>query len=98
MGTVFQLSNGEAKKTASVVSGMFLLNFMPTRILFNFARVLKIFEHTFSNALVIEIANGEQTITCEVVANCHLEIEGDYFEIDLLPMAIGSFDVVICID
>ncbi|KAI3684861.1 hypothetical protein L6452_34088 [Arctium lappa] len=50
------------------------------------------------DALVVEIANGDQVIIRDRFCDCTLEIDGNSFGVDLLPMAIGGFDVVIDMD
>ncbi|KAI3745933.1 hypothetical protein L6452_08345 [Arctium lappa] len=108
-GRDFQMSREEAKETADVVSGTFLLNSLAAKVLFDsgvnfsfvsldFCKGLNMPTSTLSDALVVEIANGEWVILREVLEGCRLDISGELFEVDLLPMAIGSFDVVIGMD
>ncbi|KAI3692532.1 hypothetical protein L6452_32349 [Arctium lappa] len=47
---------------------------------------------------VVEVANGDQVIIRDCFRGYTLEIDGSSFNVDLLPMAIGGFDVVIGID
>lgn len=62
------MTTDEAKETADVVSGTFLLNSMPARVLFDsgancsfvsyvYCKTLNVPTSTLSDALVIEVAN-----------------------------------------
>ncbi|KAI3697694.1 hypothetical protein L6452_30790 [Arctium lappa] len=108
-GRTFQRSREEAKETTDVGPGTFLLNSLAAKVLFDsganlsfvslvFCKELNVPTSTLSDALVVEIANEEQVILREVLEKCHLDISGELFDVDLLPMAIGSFDVVIRMD
>ncbi|KAI3667584.1 hypothetical protein L6452_42650 [Arctium lappa] len=105
----FWMSAEEAKETADVVSGTFLVNSLPARVLFDSGATCSFVSDTFckrftipisvlSDALVVEIANGDQVVIRDCFCNCTIEIDGNLFGVDLLPMAIGGFDVVIGID
>ncbi|KAI3696894.1 hypothetical protein L6452_29499 [Arctium lappa] len=108
-GRAFQMTAEEARASADVVSGTFLINSVPARILFDtgasFSFVSELFRQKISmpttsleDALVVEIADGRQVLIHEVLKQCALSIEGREFPIDLLPMSIGGFDVVIGMD
>ncbi|KAI3684129.1 hypothetical protein L6452_33348 [Arctium lappa] len=108
-GRAFQMTAEEARASADVVSGTFLINFVPARILFDtgasFSFVSELFRQkiampttSLEDALVVEIADGSQVLIHEVLRQCTLSIEGREFSIDLLPMLIGGFDVVIGMD
>ncbi|KAI3669036.1 hypothetical protein L6452_40255 [Arctium lappa] len=108
-GRAFQMTKEEAKETAEVVSGTFLLNSTPARVLFDsganfsfvsdvFCKSLNLLASVLSDALIIEIANGERVVLRDILRECRLEINGETFMVDLLPMTIGSFDVVIGMD
>ncbi|XP_076956145.1 uncharacterized protein LOC143631195 [Bidens hawaiensis] len=45
-----------------------------------------------------EIANGSLIVIDSVVRNCTLTLNGQNFSIDLIPMQMGSFDVIIDMD
>ncbi|KAI3771278.1 hypothetical protein L6452_02439 [Arctium lappa] len=53
---------------------------------------------SLEEALVIELADGDQVVVRNILRNCKLEIEGREFLIDLMPMVIGGFDVVVGMD
>ncbi|KAI3758179.1 hypothetical protein L6452_05732 [Arctium lappa] len=108
-GRAFQMTADEAKASADVVSGTFLINSVPAHILFdigaNFSFVYELFCEKISmsttsleDALVVEIADGSQVLIHDVLKQCTLSIEGRELSIDLLPMLIGGFDVVVGMD
>ncbi|KAI3770326.1 hypothetical protein L6452_01454 [Arctium lappa] len=104
LGREFQMTADEAKASTDVVSGTFLINSVPARVLFytgaSFTFISELFRQkiampttSLEDALVVEIADGS-----EVLKKCILGIEGRDFPIDLLPMLIGGFDVVVDMD
>ncbi|KAI3759605.1 hypothetical protein L6452_07536 [Arctium lappa] len=108
-GRAFQMTAEEARASTDVVSGIFLINSVPARILFDtgasFSFVSELFRQKISipntsleDALVVEIADGSQVLIHEVLKQCTLCIEGREFSIDLLLMLIGGFDVVVGMD
>ncbi|XP_024989265.1 uncharacterized protein LOC112523826 [Cynara cardunculus var. scolymus] len=108
-GRAFQMSIEEAKASTDVVSGTFLINSVPAHVLFDSGATCSFVSTTFhqhlhtppttlEDALIIEIANGSQVLVCEIVRDCVLGIEGKEFRVDLIPMAIGGFDVIIGMD
>ncbi|KAI3715042.1 hypothetical protein L6452_22008 [Arctium lappa] len=109
MGIAFNMTTEEAKASTDVVSGTFLLNSVPTRILFDsgasFSFVLNSFFPRLSvpttsleDALVVELADGDQVVVRDILKGCKLEIKGREFSVDLMPLVIGGFDVVIGMD
>jgi len=50
------------------------------------------------SVLVIEIADGKTTRISEGYSNCVIEIEGHTFPVQLLPITLGGFHVVIGMD
>ncbi|KAI3728937.1 hypothetical protein L6452_17582 [Arctium lappa] len=103
------MTTNEGKASTDVVSGTFLLNSVPAHVLFdlgaNFSFVYDVFYHkldmptsSLEEALVVEIANGSQVVICDVLKGCTLDVEGKKFSINLMPMVIGGFDVVVNMD
>ncbi|KAI3702757.1 hypothetical protein L6452_28509 [Arctium lappa] len=108
-GRAFQMSSEEAKASTDVVSGTFSLNSVPTRVLFDsgasysfiselFCQRLAMSMSMLENAVVVEIANGGQVLIRSILKDCILELKGKKFPINLLPMQIGGFDVVVGMD
>ncbi|KAI3758767.1 hypothetical protein L6452_06339 [Arctium lappa] len=50
------------------------------------------------DTLVVELADGDQVVVRDILKGCKLEIERREFPVDLIPMVIGGFDVVIGMD
>ncbi|KAI3716247.1 hypothetical protein L6452_23456 [Arctium lappa] len=108
-GRAFQMSSEEAKASTDVVSGTFSINSVPTRVLFDsgasysfiselFCQRLTMSMSMLENAVVVEIANGGQVLIRSILKDCMLELKGKKFPINLLPMQIGGFDVVVGMD
>ncbi|KAI3748936.1 hypothetical protein L6452_12381 [Arctium lappa] len=105
----FRMTTEEAKETADVVSGTFLVNSLPIRVLFDSGATCSFVSDVFCkqfvttisvlpDALVVEVANGDKVIIRDRFCDCTLEINGNSFGVDLLPMTIGGFDVFIGMD
>ncbi|KAI3735955.1 hypothetical protein L6452_15482 [Arctium lappa] len=108
-GRAFQMTTEEAKASTDVVSGTFLLKSVPARVLFDsrasfsfvsssFCLKLPMPTTSLEDALVVDLADGDQVVIRDIIRNCKLEIEGREFPIDLMPMVIGGFDVVVGMD
>nr|GEV87834.1 hypothetical protein [Tanacetum cinerariifolium] len=98
-----------AHQDPNVVTGMFLLNHRPARTLFDsgadrsfvsisFASMLNISSITLDTTYNIEMDNGNLISTNTVIQGYTLTLLNQPFEIDLMPIKLGSFDVVIGID
>ncbi|XP_076941201.1 uncharacterized protein LOC143610679 [Bidens hawaiensis] len=108
-GRAFEINAKKARKDSSVVTCMFLINRHYAYVLFdtraNLSFVSKQVEPFLgieSNKLdtkySIELANGKTIETSEVVRNCSILLANHTFSIDLLPVELGSFDVVVGMD
>ena len=53
---------------------------------------------TLSEALVVEVASGELVVICDHYEKCTIELDGETLVIDLLPISLRSFDVVVGMD
>nr|GFB24596.1 putative reverse transcriptase domain-containing protein [Tanacetum cinerariifolium] len=89
--------------------GMFLLNQHFARVLINsevdksfislsFSSMLKIPPITIDAFYDIEMADGNLVTINTVIQGCFLTLLNQPFEIDLIPIKLGSFDVVIGMD
>jgi hypothetical protein len=47
---------------------------------------------------VVEVANGHEVRVGHVIKNCAIEISGQRIPLELLPMRIGGFDIVLGMD
>ncbi|KAI3747327.1 hypothetical protein L6452_09781 [Arctium lappa] len=104
----FQMTAEEVKASMDVVS-TFLLNSVPSRVLFDsgasysfildvFCSKLSMSKSSLEDALVVELANGSQVVIRDIVRGCTFEFEGKKFPINLMPMQIGEFDIVVGMD
>ncbi|GKA64790.1 reverse transcriptase domain-containing protein [Tanacetum coccineum] len=99
----------ERSPNPNVVTGMFLLNYHLARVLFDsgadksfvsisIASILNIPPITLDTTYDIEMANGNLVGTNTVIQGCTLILLNQPFKIDLMPIKLGSFDVVIGMD
>jgi len=105
----FQMTVEEARRNDEVVSGTFLVNSKLATVLFDsganksfvstlFAPKLGMTTSPLESAFDVEIANGKTTRISEGYPKCAIEIEGHTFPVNLLPITLGGFDVVIGMD
>ncbi|KAM0010015.1 putative transcription factor interactor and regulator CCHC(Zn) family [Helianthus debilis subsp. tardiflorus] len=105
----FVIGAKKAREDPNVVTGTFLINNHFASILFDtgadysfmsveFKRILGIESSRLEIPYSIELANGKLVESGEVVRGCTLELGERRFGIDLLPIQLGSFDVVVGMD
>nr|GEW67498.1 putative reverse transcriptase domain-containing protein [Tanacetum cinerariifolium] len=98
-----------AHQDSNVVTDMFLLNHRPARTLFDsgadrsfvsisFDSMLNIPSITLDTTYNIKMADGNLIRTNTVIQGCTLTLLNKPFEIDLMPIKLGSFDVIIGMD
>ncbi|GKC25516.1 putative reverse transcriptase domain-containing protein [Tanacetum coccineum] len=103
---VYVLGDKNAQQDPNVVTGTFLLNNHYAKFLFDsgadksfvstaFASLLTITPTTLDTAFTIELANGNLINTNTVIQNCTLNILNHLLKIDLMPIELRSFDVII---
>ncbi|XP_035841510.1 uncharacterized protein LOC110876781 [Helianthus annuus] len=108
-GRMFQITTKEAKDHPNVVSGIFSLNSMPTYVLFDtgasrsFVSSELVSHPSFRIErmhvpLEVEIADSKSFSLHEVCRNCEIIIEDEKFAIDLIPMILGEFKVIVGMD
>ncbi|XP_035830807.1 uncharacterized protein LOC118480193 [Helianthus annuus] len=108
-GRAFVIGAKDARQDPNVVTGTFLLNNQYASILFDtgadlsfvstdFKRMLNLESSKLDIPYSIELANGKLVKSCEVVKGCTLVLCNQEFSIDLLPVQLGSFDVVVGMD
>ncbi|GJY67790.1 putative reverse transcriptase domain-containing protein [Tanacetum coccineum] len=101
-GKAYVLGGGDANPDSIVVTGTFLLNNHYDSVLFDlgsdrsfvsttFSTLLNIIPDTLDVSYVVELAKGPMP----VLKGCTLGWLGHPFNIDLMPVELGSFDVVI---
>ncbi|XP_071687528.1 uncharacterized protein [Rutidosis leptorrhynchoides] len=105
----FQMSVDTATETDDAITGMFLINSSPARVLFDcrancsFMSVtlcdkLKFPINVLSEPLRIEVGDGRTVPVTTSVSGVTIEIDGNEFPITCLVMPIPSFDVVLGMD
>ncbi|GJW65854.1 putative reverse transcriptase domain-containing protein [Tanacetum coccineum] len=108
-GRAYVLGNKNAHQDPNIVTGTFLLNQHLARVLFDsgadksfvsisLASMLNIPPITLDTTYDIEMADGNLVGTNTVIQGCTLILLNQPFEIDLMPIKLGSFDVVIGMD
>ncbi|GJU90230.1 putative reverse transcriptase domain-containing protein [Tanacetum coccineum] len=108
-GRAYMLRDRNAHQDSNVVTGVFLLNQHLARVLFDsgadksfvsisLASMLNIPPITIDTFYNIEMADGNLVSTNIVIQGCTLTLLNQPFEIDLMPIKLGSFDVVIGMD
>ncbi|KAJ0640404.1 putative nucleotidyltransferase, Ribonuclease H [Helianthus annuus] len=108
-GRAFVLGRGDAVNDPNVVMGKFLLDNIYVTVLFDsgadtsymsvkMCQLLKRAPTLLPTKHVVELANGKSLEATHVVPGCNLILVGQAFSIDLIPIVLGSFDVVIGMD
>ncbi|GKA67930.1 putative reverse transcriptase domain-containing protein [Tanacetum coccineum] len=108
-GKAYVLGGGNANPDSNTVTGMFLLNDHHAYMLFDSGADRSFVSNTFSTLLditpsaldvsyAVELADGRTSETNTVLRGCTLGLLGHLFNIDLMPVDLGSFDVIIGMD
>ncbi|GJU15533.1 putative reverse transcriptase domain-containing protein [Tanacetum coccineum] len=108
-GKAYVLGGGDANPDSNVIKGTFLLNNHYAFILFDsganrsfmsttFSTFLDITPDTLDVSYVVELADGRISETNTILIGCTLGLLGYPFNIDLMPVELGSFDVIIGMD
>ncbi|GJT58163.1 putative reverse transcriptase domain-containing protein [Tanacetum coccineum] len=93
----------------NVVIGTFLLNNRYASVLFDlgsnksfvdtrFSSMLNIDSVKINASYEVELADGRMVSTNTVLKGCTLNLVNNVFEIDLMPIKLGTFDVIIGMD
>ncbi|GJT94492.1 putative reverse transcriptase domain-containing protein [Tanacetum coccineum] len=100
----YAIGGGGTNPDSNVVTGTFLLNNCHASMLFDSEADRSFVLSTFSALLTldtsyaIELADGRILETNVVLRGCTLGLLGHPFDIDLMPVELGSFDVIIGMD
>ncbi|GJS25133.1 putative reverse transcriptase domain-containing protein [Tanacetum coccineum] len=105
----YAISRGGTNPDSNVVTGTFLLNNCYASMLFvsgvdrsfvssTFSALLDIAPSTLDTSYAIELTDGRISETNVVLRGCTLGLLGHPFDIDLMPIELGSFDVIIGMD
>jgi hypothetical protein len=105
----YVIGNGEKQQNPNVVTGTFLLNNLRVKVLFDLGAdmsfvsskispLLRLTPTLLDTSYNIELANGNLVNTCTVIRGCTLNLLDHPFNIDLMSIELGSFDVVVGMD
>ncbi|GJV54608.1 putative reverse transcriptase domain-containing protein [Tanacetum coccineum] len=108
-GKAYAIGGGDANPGSNIVTSMFLLNNRYASILFDsgadqsfvsttFNTLLDIILDTLDVSYAVELADKRITETNIVLRGYTIGLLGHPFNIDLMPVELGSFDVVIGMD
>ncbi|GJW37215.1 putative reverse transcriptase domain-containing protein [Tanacetum coccineum] len=108
-GKAYVLGGGDANSGSNTLTGTFLLNDHHAYILFDSGADRSFVSNTFSTLLditpsaldvsyAVELADERTSETNTVLRGCTLGLLRHPFNIDLMPIELGSFDVIICMD
>ncbi|GJT98804.1 putative reverse transcriptase domain-containing protein [Tanacetum coccineum] len=103
----YAIGGGEGvNPDSNVVTGTFLLNNCYASMLFDsgadrsfvsstFSALIDVAPSTLDTSYAVELADGIISITNVILRGCTLGLLGHPFDIDLMPVELGSFDVII---
>ncbi|GJW84569.1 putative reverse transcriptase domain-containing protein [Tanacetum coccineum] len=105
----YAIGGGGTNPDSNVVTGTFLLNNCYASMLFDsgadrsfvsttFSALLDVAPTTLDTSYAVELADGRISETNIVLRGCTLGLLGHPFDIDLMPVELGSFDVIIGMD
>nr|GEV27254.1 reverse transcriptase domain-containing protein [Tanacetum cinerariifolium] len=108
-GRAYVIREVEQNPGPNVITGTFLLNNRYARVLFDsgldksfvntsFSHLINIKPVRQNTSYEVELANGRVVSTNTVFKGCVLKLVDHLFEIDLMPIKLGTFDIVIGMD
>nr|GEW00459.1 reverse transcriptase domain-containing protein [Tanacetum cinerariifolium] len=108
-GRAYALGGRDASPYSNVITGMFLLNNSYAKIMFDtgadrsfisttFSASIDITSTTLENHYDVELADGKIIRVNTIIRGCTLNFMNHPFNIDLMHVPLGSFDVIIRMD
>ncbi|GJU20612.1 putative reverse transcriptase domain-containing protein [Tanacetum coccineum] len=108
-GRVYSLCAEATVKDNNVVNGTFLINNVYASVLFDtgadrsfvsyaFSKYIDIHPTTLDTNYSVELADEKSLTTNTILRGCTLNLQNHLFKIDLLPIELGSFDVIVEMD
>ncbi|KAJ0567124.1 putative nucleotidyltransferase, Ribonuclease H [Helianthus annuus] len=105
----FNINARQAQVDNNVVNGTFLVNGIYALCLFDtgadncfvsfeFEKLLSRKRSYLPSSFEVEVATGRTVAVNSVLHDCTLELKNHIFPIDLIPMQLGSFDVIVGMD
>ncbi|GKA74095.1 putative reverse transcriptase domain-containing protein [Tanacetum coccineum] len=103
---VYVMATEEDKLVHDVVTGTILVNSIPVRVLYDLGVSVSVVSYEFSKSLStplnkfsfpleVEIADSKVVVVSNVYRDVEIEIDDSIFRIDLIPIMLGVFDIVI---
>ncbi|GJW61811.1 putative reverse transcriptase domain-containing protein [Tanacetum coccineum] len=108
-GRAYALGGRDASPDSNVITGTFLLNNRYATILFDtgadrsfvsntFSALIDITSTTLENHYDVEISKGKIIGVNTIIRGCTLNFMNHPFNVNLMPVPLGSFDVIIGMD
>ncbi|XP_023758050.1 uncharacterized protein LOC111906527 [Lactuca sativa] len=108
-GVAFVIGAEEAHQNPEEITGTFLLNNHFALVIFDaradrsfvslkFRPVINLKSRKMRNTYAIRLANGYDIRANEIIPDCTFNLAGKLFSIDLIPIELGSFDVIVGMD
>ncbi|GJV05757.1 putative reverse transcriptase domain-containing protein [Tanacetum coccineum] len=109
VGNVEKRGNASGNPNDNVVTGTFFLNNHYASILFDtgadrsfistaFSSLINIAPTSLENCYDVELADGKLVGIDTIIRGCTLNFLDHQFNIDLIPVELGSFDIIISMD
>ncbi|GJX31708.1 putative reverse transcriptase domain-containing protein, partial [Tanacetum coccineum] len=108
-GHAYALKDAEQGQGPNIVIGTFLLNNRYARVLFDsssdksfvsfgFSQLINIKPVRLNISYEVELADGKLVSTNTILRGCTLNLLNKLFEVNLMPIELGTFDVIIGMD
>nr|GEU51407.1 hypothetical protein [Tanacetum cinerariifolium] len=97
-GRAYALGGRDASPDSNVITGTFLLNNHYAKILFDTGADRSFVSTTLENHYDVELADGKIIGVNIIIRGCTLNFMNHPFNIDLMLVPLGSFDVIIGMD
>nr|GFA89379.1 putative reverse transcriptase domain, ribonuclease H-like domain, aspartic peptidase domain protein [Tanacetum cinerariifolium] len=108
-GQAYVIRDAEHNQEPNVVTGTFLLNNRYATMLFDsgadksfvdikFSRLIDIKPVKLNSSYEVELADGKVVSTNSILRGCTLNLLDHLFDIDLMPIELGTFDVIVGMD
>nr|GFB15855.1 putative reverse transcriptase domain-containing protein [Tanacetum cinerariifolium] len=108
-GQAYVIRDAEHNQGPNVVTGTFLLNNCYATVLFDsgadkifvdikFSHLIDIKPVKLNSSYDVELADGKVVSTNSVLRGCTLNLLGHLFDINLMPIELGTFDVIVGMD
>nr|GEV57414.1 hypothetical protein [Tanacetum cinerariifolium] len=102
-GKAYVLGGEDANPESNVVKGTFFLNYYYDFVLFDsvsttFSTLIDITPNTLDVSYAVELAKERVSKTNTILRGCTLGLLGHTFNIDLMLLELGSFDIIIGMD